>query len=70
MVVQEEVLEIIAQLVLEILQVHLQFKDMLEAVVIMVFQLGELEEAEVLLKLAIMVLLLKVVMVEMVQRLQ
>ena len=51
-------------LVLEMFQVHLLFKDML---VVLQFKLalGELEEAEVLPKLVIMLLLLKAEMVEM-----
>ena len=50
--------------VLEILQVHLPFKDMLEVLVSIPHQLMAEEEAEVLLKLVKLVLLLKVAMVE------
>jgi hypothetical protein len=54
-----------AQVDQAILQVHHQFKDMMEVMVSTPLQLMEQEAAEVLLKLAMMVLLLKVVMVEM-----
>ena len=56
-----EMAKVVAQ---AILQVHLQFKDMMAAMV-QDLQLGAVEEAAVLLKLASMVLLHLVAMVEM-----
>ena len=65
LVVQEEEVEMVAQVAQAILQVQTRFKDMLAAMVIMILQLMVLEEAAVLLKKAKMVLVLKVAMVEM-----
>ena len=61
---EEEVLMIVLQ-VLEILQVHLLFKDMLEVLVELVVYLGEEAAVAALLKLVEMLFLLMLVMVEM-----